>query len=117
VISLWLPFPVSVNALYSGKGRRFKSPRYTAWIIEAKRALTQQHFTAFDKIPLQVTYVLSRPDKRVRDAENYLKAPTDLLVAFGIIPDDSYIGRGVYEWADMVGKVCESGMDIEIEPL
>jgi Holliday junction resolvase RusA-like endonuclease len=114
-IRVHLPFPPSCNGLYPGTVRRHKSKEYEAWIIEAKRMLTQQHFTSITaKHPLQITITLSRPDKRVRDDQNYAKAPVDFLVSIGVIPDDRYVGRTITEWGDMVGKPIESGIDVEI---
>ena len=112
MIRITLPFPISVNALYSGMRRRYKSKRYEKWIIEARTMLWNQHFIPIkDKIPLQITYILGRPDKRIRDAANYLKCADDLLVSQGVIPDDSWIHRGIFEW----GK--SDGITIEIIPL
>lgn len=78
--------------------------------MEAKRVIAQQHFTQFDK-PVQVHYRFGNPDKRRRDLANLEKAPSDLLVACGVLKDDSLIHRLVMEWADIDG--CEA----EISPL
>lgn len=53
--------------------------------------------------PVQVTYRLGRPDKRIRDLENYAKAVSDLLVSSTILKDDSLIHRLIMEWADIEG--------------
>ena len=112
LIRITLPFPISVNALYSGKGRRFKSKRYQRWIVKARSALWDQYFKPIaEEIPLQITYILGRPDKRIRDAANYIKAVDDLLVSQEVIPDDKWIHRGIFEW----GK--STGVTIEIIPL
>jgi len=112
VIRLTLPFPISVNALYAGKIRRHKSKRYLKWIIEARGALWSQKFDAIkEEIPLQVRYVFGRPDNRIRDAANYIKCVDDLIVDQGIIPDDRWIHRGIFEW----GK--SDGVTLEIIPL
>jgi len=41
-IKLELPLPPSVNGLYAGKTRRFKSNKYKDWIQEAYIKLKQQ---------------------------------------------------------------------------
>ena len=84
-----LPFPVSVNAMYSnGKSGRFKSPRYEAWLIEAGYALMVQR-PARIKGPVTLSYeVQDGSDGRRRDIGNLEKGPTDLLVAHGIIEGD-----------------------------
>lgn len=54
------------------------------------------------------------PDKRVRDAENYSKALSDMLVGEGVLEDDSLIRLIIGEWADDV----EPGMtEVVIAPL
>lgn len=106
MISLYLPFSPSLNSLFPGKGRRHKSEKYEAWIIEAKRALSQQHFTCFNK-PVSISYKFGKPDARKRDIDNLFKAPNDLLVACGAIKDDSLIHRISGEWADIEGVEVE----------
>ena len=106
VIRLILPFPPSVNGLYSGKARRFKSKLYVAWIALAKQALLYQevhNLPDFGRVPLEVHYVFGKPDKRGRDVENYCKAVSDFLVDNAIIVDDSYIQRMVLEWGEVDG--------------
>ena len=93
-----LPFPPSVNCLYSGNHRRFKSKRYTAWISEATPHLPRGVATIEGHI--EATYRMNSPDNRRRDIENYAKAISDLITANNIIEDDSNIQRLVMEWAD-----------------
>lgn len=111
MIHITLPFPVSVNALYAGMGRRHKSKRYQRWEIAANNALRYQKWTPYPKeITLQAIYRFGRPDKRTRDLCNLEKAISDLLVHAGIIHDDSLIHRITMEWADV------KGAEIEIYP-
>ena len=72
--------------------------------MEAKRALSQQHFTQFNS-PVSVAYKFGAPDKKRRDIDNLFKGPNDLLVSVGAIVDDSLIHRISGEWADIQG--CE----------
>lgn len=112
MIKLTLPFPISMNALYAGKGRRFKSKRYQKWEIAATNALRYQSWNSFPpNTPLQAIYRFGRPDKRVRDLCNLEKAISDLIVHAGIIDDDSMIYRMTMEWANIFGA------EIEITPL
>ncbi len=103
MIVITLPLPPSVNALYAGKGRRYKSKRYEAWIIEARSALVMQRFTPYGPVPLSVHYKFGRPDKRVRDLLNYPKALDDFMVDMGIIADDSWIHHAIAEWSNVQG--------------
>lgn len=54
-----------------------------------------------------IVYSLNHPDNRARDAENYPKAMTDLLVNRGTIQDDcrKYLKRTVAEWNDAPGNL------------
>lgn len=104
MLKLWLPFPPSLNSLFPGKVRRHKSERYEAWILEAKRAVCQQHFTQFTQ-PVSIAYKFGAPNKKKRDIDNLFKAPNDLLVSVGAIADDSLIHKISGEWADISG--CE----------
>lgn len=107
IVSLWLPFPPSLNSLYPGKIRRHKSKRYTQWIIDATHALSQQDTSMRFSEPVQITYRIGRPDKRQRDLANLEKAPSDLLVSHGILADDSLIHRLIMEWAEIEGVQVE----------
>ena len=110
-----LPFPPSVNGLFATDfrtRRRFATKRYQAWQTQAGVALLQQpHARLTGKV--KVTYALGRPDKRKRDAFNYEKAISDLLVRHEIIQDDSDIDDGRIYWADDVKNGCR----IEVEAL
>lgn len=90
MIQVTIPFPPSVNNLFSNKksGGRFSSPTYKAWkeaagwsIKSGRPYKITGHFTA--------TLVADRKDRRRRDLDNALKACLDLLVALDLIEDDS----------------------------
>lgn len=104
VMKLYLPFPPSLNSLYPGKVRRHKSTAYEAWIKEAGKVLNQQHTPAIKGL-VEASYVFGKPDNRKRDLDNLFKAPNDLLVAHGIIEDDSHIQKISAQWGDIEG--CE----------
>lgn len=109
-IDFRIPFPPSINSLYDGGKKtkqRFKSDRYEKWCCEARQFLLafrvdNRSFTTI-RMPIAVWYrhgVID--DKRIRDAENYSKAISDLLKDEAIIEDDSLIKRSVCDWADDV---------------
>lgn len=90
---IYLPFPPTVNGLYSGKARRFKSKAYLRWILEAKADLAEQkYYKGFEwkshKGKVQLVILLKAPDKRRRDCSNYVKAVEDFLVQEGVIMGD-----------------------------
>jgi Holliday junction resolvase RusA-like endonuclease len=95
--------PPSVNALYAGKGRRYKSSRYKYWETTAQNALRSQSFTPLGKIPLEAHYQFGRPDMRTRDLANLEKAISDFLVHMNVIADDCWIHKITMEWADVTG--------------
>ncbi len=82
-----LPMPPSVNSLYGGGSgqQRFMSKRYKAWIASCPQ-LPQLQITQ----PICVEYVFAWPDKRLRDLQNFIKAPMDYMVKSGVIADDNY---------------------------
>jgi len=105
MLELLLPVPPSLNGLYPGKTRRYKSRAYKNWLAEADIAFKQQESR---HIPgrVHVYYRLHFPDNRRRDVANYEKAVSDFLVDKGLIEDDERIdslfiergeqGNGVY---------------------
>ena len=91
----WLPFPPSVNNLFTqgivrGKVRRFPAKRYKAWRRQAVTCLR----AAWRSKPPYAEQVVVRlqlvpPDKRARDADNYAKPVLDALVEARVLVDDS----------------------------
>jgi Holliday junction resolvase RusA-like endonuclease len=70
-----------------GKGRvktkAYKDWRHTAeWMLKAKR----QKIGANKSYSCRIS--ATRPDKRRRDIDNFIKPVVDALVASGIVPDD-----------------------------
>jgi crossover junction endodeoxyribonuclease RusA len=107
--TLFLPFPPSLNGLFAGKTRRYKSKKYISWLKEAQADLEftkimdgfkwKNHISEVD-----VILMLKAPDKRIRDADNCAKAVMDLLVANEVIKgDDSrYVRSLMIQWRDDV---------------
>lgn len=103
MITIDLPKPPSVNALYSnvpGRGRE-KTRLYRDWIEAAGWQLLSQKPAVFEG-PVDITLVFA--DEGRADLDNLSKAPVDLLVKHGIIKDDSrkYVRRIVKEWSSDV---------------
>jgi len=106
-LTLDLPFPVSVNRLWrGGKGRVFKSRQYTAWLYDAGNALVAQKPGKVDGT-YSLSVALSPPDKRKRDLDNFsTKAISDLLVAHGVVTDDSLCLAIHSRWRKDDGPRC-----------
>ena len=85
--TFWLPLPPSVNGAYAGKGRRYKSPKYKAWLRQCKMLLIG--FKTKDAV--KIRYTMFFPDRRPRDICNYEKLVSDLLVEKKVIPDDNHV--------------------------
>lgn len=82
-----LPFPISINALYGGGSnqKRFPSKKYKEWI---KSCPNLEPLNIKDRIHIEYQFIW--PDKRVRDGQNYMKAPLDFLVNQGVLADDNW---------------------------
>lgn len=86
MISLKLPFPISVNQAYAGFKIRHKSNVYKKWEIEARNALkTQQNYSIDGDEWLSAMYVFhtdlhyKNGKKKVIDVANYEKVLSDML--------------------------------------
>ena len=108
-MKIHLPYPPSVNSLYPGKARRYKSEKYKKWISEATAEFFDQHpgwlVAPVPTItgPVSVNYGFGRPDKRKRDLGNLEKSVSDFLVSMGVIQDDALIQKLTLEWAPIEG--------------
>ena len=100
-----LPFPPSVNSKYKiNRGKRWKSEKDKEWIKAATNAINEQNILPFSG-RCYVFYELCHPDNRGRDASNYEKKTTDLLVNLNILAGDErrYI-KGIFcYWNDKPG--------------
>lgn len=84
-----LPFPPGSNNAYPGKGKRYKSPELKVWRRAAGKLLSAQRARKFTE-PVTVLIELYRPDDRLRDVDNRIKATLDLLVLHRILLDDNW---------------------------
>lgn len=100
-----LPLCPSTNHLFAGNGkRRYRSPEYASWIIEAGHRLNLQKPTPIrGKVRLLIE--VAEPKTAVAtDVTNRIKAPEDLLVRHGIIEGDSqkYVRSVTAEWSNRI---------------
>lgn len=99
-----LPFPPSVNAMYrnvNGRGR-VKTQEYKDWLIEAGLMLRRQKPAA---VVGQAELLIELDHTRRGDATNRIKAVEDLIVAHGILADDSkkFVKRVTVSWEPITG--------------
>lgn len=103
-LQITLPMPPSVNTLYPTRGeRRVKSRAYKTWIDTAWWYLRGTYGPQPKlKGRYRLHYLLPLKDKRARDASNYEKAITDLLVSMEILQGDDwrYVKAITCEWAE-----------------
>jgi crossover junction endodeoxyribonuclease RusA len=120
-VKIHLPYPPSVNSLYPGKARRYKSEKYKKWISEATAEFFDQYpGWLVAPVPtitgaVQVNYRFGRPDQRKRDLANLEKAVSDFLVLVQVIEDDCLIVKLTLEWAPVSSVGCY--INVEQEPL
>ncbi|ORM64521.1 hypothetical protein PRCB_16445 [Pantoea rodasii] len=107
-MKLTLPFPPSVNTywrntgkgvLISASGRSFRSNAIAAVYMQLGRKPKPI------EVDVEVTVIISPPDRRQRDLDNYLKALFDSMTHAGIWRDDSQVKRMAVEW----GPVTKGG--------
>ena len=111
-----LPFPPTLNGLYSGKSRRYKSPRYKKWIADALEKLYGQSFPQWVNGAVKVELDFVRPDKRKRDLDNLAKAVLDFCTDVGVWSDDSQIEHLTLRWVkdSFKGvKITVSAIDVQ----
>lgn len=107
MIRLQLPFPPTTNTIWRNvKGRTLKSARYRTWERAAMNEALAQRQQPIEG-PIKVKILLGKPDNRKRDIDNLLKAPLDLLVALGLIENDSLVQSLSISWAEVEGALVE----------
>ncbi len=107
MIRIVLPFPVSVNAAFANGGNRrgrHKTPAYKAWEQLAALGIKDSHRQSLG--PYSIAIALRAPDKRARDIGNLEKVISDLLVAHGVVKDDSYCRKLTMIWNNSMDEEC-----------
>lgn len=95
--SITLPFPPSVNSIWrSFRGRNILSKKGREYFAQAAAEVSKQ-VDGTIATPLQVTIVLTPPDRRKRDIDNSAKVVLDSLTKGGAITDDSLVDRLIIE--------------------
>jgi Holliday junction resolvase RusA-like endonuclease len=105
-ILIELPMPPSTNNLFLNvRGGRVLAPKYRMWRAAAEILARSQVRSRRIAGPYRLEVRLCRPDRRRRDASNYIKACEDLLVSLGITDDDSQCQFVSAEWV-ATGPQC-----------
>jgi len=116
MIELTLPWPPSVNhywvhtrtvAFISAKGKEYR---------KAVSAIVAQNHTVIRDKPIKVDIIAYRPDRRLRDLDNLLKAPLDALTNAQVWTDDSLIRDLRIRWGvGIKGMMIVKITDLEEE--
>jgi crossover junction endodeoxyribonuclease RusA len=115
MIRLRLPWPPSTNSIWRYfKGRSILSEKYRLFrSLAASEVLLGMKGQTPIKGPYSMVLKLDRPDRRRYDATNRIKACEDILVAAGVIEDDSLCQRFTVEWTGSIGKPAFAYVEIE----
>lgn len=98
-LSLSLPYPISVNALWMrGKKGLIKTPRYATWFQAAGLDLKAQHPGRIEE-GFAANILIEMKDSRRRDLDNLTKGLLDLLQEHGVIADDSLLQDLRLRWS------------------
>ena len=101
MISVTIPIPPSVNALYI-RGRT-KSPKYRQWIEDAGWQVRAQLASSKRKgVAGKYSFKLLLPEKARIDCDNGVKAAMDLLQNLGVTPNDRHCRRQSSEFSPHV---------------
>lgn len=100
-LTLRLPRPPSVNAMYQNASRgRVKTPTYRSWCIVAGNCIPMRLRGSFiGKYSIHIT--VERENKRTRDLDNLIKPINDALKVAGVIRDDSDCEHITMDWLDV----------------
>ena len=116
MIELTLPWPPSVNHYWvhtrtvtfiSAKGKEYR---------KSVSAIVAQNHTVIRVKPIKVDIIAYRPDRRLRDLDNLLKAPLDALTNAQVWTDDSLIRDLRIRWGEGIkGMMVVKITDLEEE--
>ena len=111
MVELRLSYPPSANRLWTRTRRGMRrTDAYNRWLHVAGWEIVQQRPKKVrGRYKISITAV--RPDKRTRDLGNLLKATEDLLVAQGVIEDDSKSEQINLRWV-----TTGEGITVHVEP-
>jgi Holliday junction resolvase RusA-like endonuclease len=112
VIQITIPRAPSDKKLYrTYSGRIIKSAEYRNWISECLYKIRDQiRGKSCIKGDYACIFTIQKPDNRVRDASNLIKASSDILKTSGIVEDDRFMKFHTVLWSPEKGN----NMDIYI---
>jgi Holliday junction resolvase RusA-like endonuclease len=126
VVTLFLPFPPSVNEAFgnnkNGRGKgRYKTTKYKAWIEEADAAFLRQKAKRTTGRPIvgpyEVHMTFSRDRRRWNsDLSNRIKVAEDYLKRAGLIEDDSKCESLNAVWGPVEGVFIRAFRFVDTSP-
>lgn len=103
--------PPSVNRQYgrTPSGGVYLKPKVRSWRAdmgwEIQGMKIRRDLSRIDR-PYTLKILLAKPDNRKRDADNFIKEVSDLLVRHGLVKDDSLARSVSAEWSDLIAVGC-----------
>jgi Holliday junction resolvase RusA-like endonuclease len=115
MVSLQLPFPVSVNSMFAnrrGPGRgRIISRDYSMWRKEAEAEFLRQRKSAGEPIKghFCASIIFDESQRRWNsDLDNRIKPVLDLIQKVGLIEDDRYCDKLEVSWGPVSGALVKA---------
>lgn len=111
-LTLTLPYPPSVNAMYGSHGnRRFIRPR--GRLFKAEVAEICKDVAGFGDVLIELHIVLFPRDKRLMDISNSVKGIEDALQDAGVFTNDQQVSKITIERGE---KIKGGGCQVTIKP-
>lgn len=109
MVTLFLPYPPSVNAIWRFSGRSaYVSKQYAAWKKEADAWFMKQRAEKTVGTPIKGAFEVhmafsERKRRKNADLDNRIKVVNDALQRFGLIENDSKCEKLTATWAPVEG--------------
>ena len=94
LVDFCLPFPISVNAIWtSGRRGTYRSARYKEWILRAYSTVDGLTLGPATTERVRVTLTFHGATRRSYDIDNHAKAVGDFLESSGVVENDEQIDQ------------------------
>ena len=122
MVTLELPYPPSVNAIWRFSGRSaYVSKQYAAWKKEADAWFLKQRAEKTVGTPIRGAFEVhmafsERKRRKNADLDNRIKVVNDALQRFGLIENDSKCEKLTATWAPVDGVFIRVFKSIDTPP-
>ena len=102
--SVVLPLPISANRIWRRFGKRIViNPKYAQWQREAGKLVMAARMGRFDG---RYNLLIELPEKTRCDADNYIKALSDILQHTNVVSNDKHLRNLTVSRGDVPAKSC-----------